>query len=126
MDSSLARLSNFSLASQASSLSSRSSAKYSDRNAATPRSSQHSWPNKEGNSKFPANKVFDKLRMEFSELSDRELTDSDCSSLHSSLKIRLAVAATAGGSKEYSVISEEQSSYTHSPHKKTTECCSIM
>lgn len=120
VDSSLARLSNFSLASQTSSISSRSSVKYSTNT--TPRSSQRN--SKDG--KFSKSRLMQNLKMDFNELSDREMTDSDCGSMHNSLRIKFAAAGT-GTSKEYSVITEEQTSQLHSPGaKKTTECCSVM
>ena len=120
VDSSLARLSNFSLASQTSSISSRSSAKYSSNT--TPRSSQR----KSKDGKFSKSRLMQNLKMDFSELSDREMTDSDCGSLHNSLRIKFSTTGT-GSNKEYSVITEEQTSQIHSPGaKKTTECCSVM
>lgn len=122
VDSSLARISNFSLASQTSSISSRSSTKYSANT--TPRSSQRR--SKDGN-KFSKAKFMHHLRMDFSDLSDRELTDSDCSSLHNSLRLKISTATTASG-KEYSVIAEEQASPVNpnTAVKKSTECCSVM
>ena len=119
VDSSLARLSNFSLASQTSSISSRSSNKYSTNT--TPRSSQRR--SKEA-TKFSKAKLMQHLKMDLSELSDRELTDSDCGSLQNSLKIKISTA-TGGSVKEYSVIAEEQSQHVHTS-KKTTDCCSVM
>jgi len=121
VDSSLARLSNFSLASQSSSISSRSSVKYSCNT--TPRSSQRR--SKDGN-KFSKSRLMKQLRMDFTDLSDRELTDSECSnSLQSSLRLKISTQL----SPDYcSVIAEEQSPQLSPPHnkKKGPECCSIM
>ncbi|XP_067931694.1 SNF-related serine/threonine-protein kinase-like isoform X3 [Watersipora subatra] len=123
VDSSLSRLSNFSLASLSSSISSRSSNKYSANT--TPRSSQRR--SKDAN-KFSKTRLMQQLKMDFSELSDRELTDSDCGSLHNSLRVKISTCTAAGSSvKEYSVITEEQGSPPiHTASKKTTDCCSIM
>jgi len=110
VDSSLARLSNFSLASQTSSQSSRSSARQSERGSRSSR-----------DPKFSKTRLMQKLKMDFSELSDRELTDSECGSLQNSIRVKLAVGAAAG---DYSVITEEQPSYVHK--KKSADCCSVM
>lgn len=130
VESSLARLSNFSLASQTSSISSKSSAKYSgggDRSNMTPRSSQHSRRSVEDNSKFSKAKLIKSLKKEMSELSGGELTDSDCGSLHSSIRLRMSAGVT-GSNKEYSVITEEQSSYQQQQpnQKRLPECCNVM
>lgn len=129
VDSSLARLSNFSLASQTSSVSSRSSVKYSEWTNTTPRSSQRTRSKEK--TKFSKSRLMQGLsgKMDFNEMSDRELTDSDGGSLHSSIRIKYSVAP--GSSKEYSVITEEQSSYqnqlpqTHQK-KSTNSCCALM